>query len=78
MKNKWSGINSGEIVLLILDAVMPKMNGKCVLELARQVNPRIKTLFVSGYPAEVLRKAEMAQEDVEIMMKPVSPNELIV
>jgi two-component system cell cycle sensor histidine kinase/response regulator CckA len=66
-----------EIALLILDAVMPKMSGKGLLELIKQVNPGIKALFVSGYPSEVLRKADMVQEEFEIMMKPVSPNELL-
>jgi DNA-binding NtrC family response regulator len=67
----------GKIALLILDAVMPKMSGKGVLELIQQVDPGIKALFVSGYPAEVLRNANMVQEGIEILMKPVSPNNLL-
>jgi PAS domain S-box-containing protein len=66
-----------KIALLILDVVMPKMSGKGVLELIKQVNPGIKALFVSGYPADVLSNAGMVQNDIEILMKPVSPNELL-
>jgi hypothetical protein len=31
----------------------------------------------SGYPAEVLTGASMLHEDAEIMLKPVTPNELL-
>jgi len=66
-----------EIALLILDTVMPKMSGKDLFEAISIVNPGIKALFVSGYPAEVLRNADMVREDAEIMFKPLSPNDLL-
>jgi two-component system, cell cycle sensor histidine kinase and response regulator CckA len=69
--------HEGEIALLILDTVMPKMSGKGMLEHIKKVNPEIKALFVSGYPAEVLRNADMVPEDAEVMFKPVSPNDLL-
>jgi two-component system cell cycle sensor histidine kinase/response regulator CckA len=65
------------IDLLILDAVMPKFNGKQVLKSARTVQPWVNALFVSGYPADVLHEADILQEGVEIMMKPVTPGELL-
>lgn len=66
-----------EVALLILDTVMPKMSGKAVFDNIHCVHPGIKALFVSGYPAEVLRNADMLHGDAEILYKPVSPNDLL-
>ncbi|MEW6027010.1 MAG: response regulator [Planctomycetota bacterium] len=40
------------IKLLILDVLMPKMNGPAVYERIRQINPQINVLFMSGYTVE--------------------------
>jgi CheY-like chemotaxis protein len=69
---------NNRIDLLILDAIMPKLNGKRVLDSARTVKPGINALFVSGYPADVLHEADMLQEDVEILRKPIIPNILLM
>ncbi len=66
------------IDLLILDAVMPRLNGKKVLDSARTVKPGINALFVSGYPADILNEADMLQEDIELLMKPITPNVLLM
>jgi len=69
--------HEGTIALLILDPIMPKMSGKGVMDIIKQANPGIKALFISGYSAEVLRNADMLQEDGVVMMKPVAPGELL-
>jgi PAS domain S-box-containing protein len=65
------------IALLILDVVMPKLNGKGVLDCARAARPDIKALFLSGYSADVLQEDDIHCGEVEILMKPITPNELL-
>ncbi|MDZ4164141.1 MAG: PAS domain-containing protein [Smithellaceae bacterium] len=65
------------VQLLLLDVVMPRLNGKEAYDAIRQIRPGIRTIFLSGYTANILRKKGIAEEDVDLMMKPVSPRELL-
>jgi len=69
---------SGKISLLLTDVVMPEMNGR---ELARQMMalyPELKTLFMSGYTANVIAHHGVLDEGVEFIEKPFSKNDLAV
>ena len=46
-------IHKNEIDLIILDLIMPKMNGISVYQHIRTLNPEISILFVSGYKREL-------------------------
>jgi two-component system cell cycle sensor histidine kinase/response regulator CckA len=65
------------IHLLILDVVMPRMNGKECLDEIRKMKPDIKAIFMSGYTADIMEKARGPAEDVDLILKPVSPNDLL-
>ena len=65
------------IQLLVLDIVMPKKNGKEVLDAIRLVQPGIKALFTSGYTAEILDRKGIQREGIEFLSKPVSPSEFL-
>jgi PAS domain S-box-containing protein len=67
----------GTIDLLILDVIMPRMNGKEVYDAVRASNPDIKVLFMSGYTREIIRRRGMLDEGVHFLSKPVSPRELL-
>jgi CheY-like chemotaxis protein len=41
--------NQNEIALVILDMVMPKMNGRQTYDRLKKINPQIKILLSSGY-----------------------------
>ncbi len=61
-----------KIDLLITDVVMPEMNG---LELSRLIKdrcPRIKTLFMSGYTANLIAHHGVLEEGVHFLEKPFS------
>jgi len=62
-----------QIDLVMLDAVMPGMNGGETLARLREINPEVKTLVVSGYPREIISGRMVLPEDVEFMSKPVRP-----
>ena len=69
--------NKKEIQLLLLDVIMPKKNGKEVYEEIKKINPRIKTIFLSGYTANLIHKKGILEEGLNFMLKPVSPKELL-
>ena len=63
--------------LLLADVIMPKMNG---LELARGLlarNPRMRTLFMSGYPTDVIDQKGVSAERLKLLQKPFGPTQLL-
>ncbi|NVN92943.1 MAG: response regulator [Desulfuromonadales bacterium] len=69
--------NVSDISLVLLDMIMPRMNGKEALHAMRQIAPDIKTLFMSGYPSDVITQKDLMPEGVSYLQKPVSPMELL-
>jgi len=73
---KLAAVFASEIHLLITDVVMPEMNGR---ELAREMlllRPGIKSLFTSGYTANVIAHHGVLDEGVCFLQKPFSAGEL--
>ncbi len=64
------------INLVITDVIMPEMNGRQVAEKLRALNPDIKTLFMSGYTANVIAHRGILEEGVSFIHKPFSKQEL--
>ncbi|MFP4434505.1 MAG: PAS domain S-box protein [Phycisphaerae bacterium] len=62
--------------LLITDVVMPEMNGRTLSEELQSLCPDLKTLFMSGYTANVIAHHSVLDEGVDFIQKPFSPNEL--
>ena len=69
--------HENEIDLLVLDVIMPKMNGKQVFDIIGKRKPEMNALFLSGYSADVLDKAGIAQQKGILIFKPVNPGELL-
>ncbi len=65
--------NKDRIRLLILDLIMPKKNGKEVLDAIREIQPDIKVLFMSGYAADIFEKKNIPGEGLNLLTKPISP-----
>lgn len=60
-----------ECDLLFTDLVMPGgMNGWEVAAVARELNPKLKVLFTSGYPLETLSSRGQADPAARILSKP--------
>ncbi len=67
---------AGQIQLLVTDVVMPGMNGR---ELAGQVLslcPGLKTVYMSGYTADIIAHRGVLDESVHFIQKPFSAQEL--
>jgi PAS domain S-box-containing protein len=72
------GKNMKDIDLLILDIVMPRKNGKDAYDEIRRMSPDVKAIFISGYTADVIDQKGFGQDELNIVAKPVSPNELLI
>ncbi len=62
------------ISLVILDVIMPGMNGRDVNEYLRALKPDVNVLFVSGYTADILNRKGVLSEDINFMSKPLEPH----
>ncbi len=64
--------HSGKIQLLVTDVVMPGMNGKALSNNIKELNPDMKTLFMSGYTATAIAHREVLDDDINFVQKPFS------
>jgi len=65
------------IKLVILDAIMPKKNGKEAYQEIRIITPSIKTLFISGYAEDILSREGKLEPRINFILKPVTPSVLL-
>ena len=55
---------------------MPGMDGRALAARLRAARPKIKVLFVSGYPADILARKGLVEEGVSFLSKPFAPARL--
>ena len=65
-----------EIHLLLTDVIMPEMNGKELRDKIQVLKPGIKTIFMSGYTANVIAHRGVLDEGIDFIQKPFNPNAL--
>ncbi|MGD9947225.1 MAG: transporter substrate-binding domain-containing protein [Desulfobulbus sp.] len=68
----------GQVNLLITDVVMPEMNGRELSEQLQHLYPQLKTLFMSGYTANVIAHRGVLDEGIHFISKPFSPKEIAI
>ena len=66
----------GLIHLLISDVVMPGMNGREMRERLHAVKPNMKTIFMSGYTADVVTHRGIVEGGSSFLQKPFTPTDL--
>ncbi len=69
---KLAAAHTGPIPLLVTDVVMPGMNGRGLSNRLRELRPEIKTLFMSGYTANVIAHQGILDEGIDFLQKPVT------
>jgi signal transduction histidine kinase len=61
------------IHIVIMDAIMPKKNGREACQEMRLIRPDLKTVFVSGYSRDVFWSGEELDANSVFIQKPFSP-----
>ncbi len=69
--------SNGSIDLVILDMVMPEMGGVETYDKLKEINPEIKTIFVSGLCKERFAASILDKGDVEFLQKPFKMDKLV-
>jgi len=70
--------NRDSINLVILDVVMPNLNGREVFDEIRLLDASAKVLFCSGYSEEVVVRQSGFKNGLDYLAKPFSPKELLM
>ncbi len=69
--------NRDKVDILLLDVIMPGMNGQDVYNKAKEMKPDIKALLFSGYPADFIQKKIIINNGLNLVSKPLPPRELL-
>lgn len=66
-----------DIRIAIIDVIMPRMNGREVVELIRRQLPELPIIMTSGYTDDIIDSAGIAALNVLFLQKPVNSLELL-
>jgi two-component system, cell cycle sensor histidine kinase and response regulator CckA len=66
----------GPLHLLLTDVIMPNMTGPELKERVELLHPGVKTLFMSGYTADVIVQRGLLEEGPDFIQKPFSLQDL--
>lgn len=67
-----------QITLVILDVIMPKMNGRDVYDVIKSIDPKTRILFCSGCTEELMVSRGELDEGIPFLSKPFTPKELLM
>jgi CheY-like chemotaxis protein len=67
--------SEARIDLLITDVVLPGLNGRKLVKVARRRRPNLKALLMSGYAAEI--SAATSDDDIQMLAKPFTVDQLL-
>ncbi len=65
------------IDLLLTDVIMPEMNGSDLSKKLQSISPNLKTLFMSGYTADVIAPHGIFDDGIHFIEKPFTGKKLI-
>jgi PAS domain S-box-containing protein len=69
--------HSNSINLLLTDVIMPEMNGRDLAKIIQALNPEMKTVFMSGYTADVMAPNGKLAEGTHFIQKPFERADLL-
>lgn len=62
--------------LVLLDVIMPNMNGSEAAREIRTMHKEAKIIFTSGYPYDLIHERKLLDDDAELLLKPLTPTDL--
>ncbi len=69
--------NRNKISLVLMDIIMPGMNGRDAAEEIRKIQPSSKILFTSGYTADIISSRGELSDGEDLLVKPAKPLDLL-
>ncbi|MBP7865854.1 MAG: PAS domain S-box protein [Acidobacteria bacterium] len=69
--------HDGPAHLLVTDVVMPGINGKALSRKVAALRPGIRTLFISGHPADTIARHGVLEPGVQFLQKPFTVHALV-
>ncbi|HYA88049.1 MAG TPA: PAS domain S-box protein [Nitrospirota bacterium] len=69
--------NRERVRIVLCDLIMPKMNGQETFEELIKIRPDIKTIFMSGYTAEIISQKGILEKGMNFISKPMSLTDLL-
>ena len=66
-------VENKNIQLLITDVTMPGMNGVELAERILEIQPRVKVMFISGFPLRMVARVGVNTDSVNFLQKPFPP-----
>jgi len=70
--------NMDRIDAVLLDVIMPRMNGKEARDEILKARPDAKILFMSGYTGDILGQQGLLAEETGLIQKPLKPRDLLI
>jgi two-component system cell cycle sensor histidine kinase/response regulator CckA len=70
-------MSRAKIELVLVDVVMPEVNGVDLARLIREASPTTAIVFMSAFPAEVLVREGLRNTQVRFLAKPFTREELL-
>ncbi|MEQ1833327.1 MAG: PAS domain S-box protein, partial [Candidatus Eisenbacteria bacterium] len=70
-------MHAGEVHVLVTDVVMPRLNGRQLIERLRATNPGLRLIAMSGYPGGSDRSEPAFEQDVAFLQKPFPTTTLV-
>ena len=67
----------GRVDLVLVDVVMPEVNGVDLAWMVRESAPQTAVVFMSAFPAEILVREGLRDTQVRFMAKPFTREELL-
>jgi two-component system, cell cycle sensor histidine kinase and response regulator CckA len=69
--------HEGSVDVLLTDVVMPQMSGVRLADLLKREHPGLETIFMSGYPDQMLSARGVLEETHNYLHKPFTASELL-
>ena len=63
---------NSKIDLLLTDIIMPEMTGRELAERVAALQPNVKVLYISGYPADTIAHSRVVETEMAYLQKPFS------